>query len=122
MPYHRILVVEDEVLIRESNTEILVLSGYEVDAVADGAAGLAAIRAKQYDLLITDNSMPKVTGLEMVKELHAERNPVPVIMATSELPVHEYKRHPWLLTMATLIKPFSAEELLATVRRALATA
>jgi two-component system, cell cycle sensor histidine kinase and response regulator CckA len=70
-PIQRILVVEDDISIRRLRTEMLIRSGYQVDAAADGAAGWKALQGKSYDLVITDNFMPKVTGVEMVKKLHA---------------------------------------------------
>jgi two-component system cell cycle sensor histidine kinase/response regulator CckA len=117
---HRILVVEDDMSIRQLTTEMLIRSGYRVDAAADGAAGWEALQAQRYDLLITDNFMPKVTGIEMVKKVHAARMKLPVIMATAILPEEEFIRHPWLQAITTLIKPFRATELLSTVQKVLA--
>jgi DNA-binding response OmpR family regulator len=97
----------------------LARSGYEVDVAADGAAGWEALQAKRYDLLITDNFMPKVTGIEMVKKLRTARMRLPVIMATAILPEEEFILHPWLQAVTTLIKPFLAPELLATVQKVL---
>jgi two-component system cell cycle sensor histidine kinase/response regulator CckA len=118
-PAHRILVVDDDVSIRQLTTKMLISSGFEVDAAADGAAGWEALQAKHYDLLITDNFMPKVTGIEMVKKLHAAHMKLPVIMATAIFPQEEFILHPWLQAIPTLIKPFRAAELLSTVRKVL---
>src|SRR3984957_13348378 len=115
----RILVVEDDVSIRRLTTEMLARAGYEVEAAADGAAGWESLQTKRYDLLITDNYMPKVTGIEMVKKLHAAHMKLPVIMATAIVPQEEFILHPWLQTIPTLIKPFRAAELLSTVRKVL---
>jgi two-component system, cell cycle sensor histidine kinase and response regulator CckA len=116
---HRILVVDDDKSIRELITEMLTRSGFEVDAAADGAAGWEALQAKRYDLLITDNFMPKVTGIEMVQKLHATGMQLPVIMATALFPQEQFILHPWLQAIPTLIKPFKSAELLATVDRVL---
>jgi len=115
----RILVVEDDISVRQLTTEMLVRSGYEVDVAPDGAAGWEALQAKRYDLLITDNFMPKLTGIEMLKKLHAARMKLPVVMATAILPEEEFVLHPWLQAVPTLIKPFSVAELLATVEKVL---
>jgi DNA-binding NtrC family response regulator len=72
-----------------------------------------------YHLLITDNDMPKVSGVDLVKKLHAARLALPVIMATGTFPVEELNRHPWLPIEATLLKPYSVEELLTTVSNVL---
>jgi CheY-like chemotaxis protein len=115
----RILLVEDDESIRQLTTEILVRSGYEVDVAFDGEAGWEAVQAKRYDLLITDNFMPKVTGIEMVKKLHAAQIQLPVIMATALFPQDEFTRNPWLQAIPTLLKPFKNAELLSTVKKVL---
>ena len=116
---HRILVVDDDKSIRELNTEMLTRSGFEVDAAADGAVGWEALQAKRYDLIITDNFMPKVTGIEMVKKLHAAGMKLPVIMATALFPQEQFIQNPWLETIPTLIKPFKLAELLDIVIKVL---
>jgi two-component system, cell cycle sensor histidine kinase and response regulator CckA len=116
---HRILVVDDDKSIRELTTEMLTRSGFEVDVAADGAAGWEALQVNRYDLLITDNFMPKVTGIEMVQKLHANGMQLPVIMATALFPQEQFISHPWLETIPTLIKPFESDELLSTVIKVL---
>ena len=90
---------------------MLIRSGYQVDAAADGAAGWKALQGNSYDLVITDNFMPKMTGVEMVKKLHAAGMKLPVIMATAMLPQEEFVSHPWLQAVTTLLKPFRANGL-----------
>jgi two-component system cell cycle sensor histidine kinase/response regulator CckA len=116
---YRILVVDDDISVRQLTTQMLIRFGYEVDAAEDGAAGWEALVAKRYDLLITDNFMPKVTGVEMVKKLHAARMDMPIIMATAVLPQEEFILHPWLEAVPTLLKPFRGTELLSAGRKVL---
>jgi DNA-binding response OmpR family regulator len=118
-PPQHILVVDDDRCIRQLNTEVLLCSGYEVDAAEDGAAAWDILQLKGYDLLITDNEMPKVSGIELVKRLHAARMDLPVIMATGTPPKAEFARCPWLKPAATLIKPYTFDELLVAVREVL---
>lgn len=118
-PTRRILVVDDDHEICRLNAAMLKRFGYEVAAAADGAAGWEALNADRYDLLITDNDMPNVTGLELLKKLRAARMALPVIMATGRLPIQDFDRHPWLRPAATLLKPYSAEEFLGTVEKVL---
>jgi DNA-binding response OmpR family regulator len=118
-PAHRILVVDDESSIRELNTTMLLRSGYEVGVAEDGAAAWEALNAADYDLIITDNSMPRVSGVELLKKLRAARMALPVIMATGTLPTEEFTRYPWLQPAATLLKPYTLEELLGTVQEVL---
>src|ERR1039457_4684287 len=77
----RILVVDDDPLIRRLNSEVLIYSGYRVDAADDGASAWDALLVNDYDLLITDNDMPKVTGVDLLKKVHATRMAMPVVMA-----------------------------------------
>ena len=59
-----------------------------------------------YDLAITDNTMPKMTGLEIIEKLRSARMAIPVIMATRSLPLDEIARKPWLKPDAMLQWPF----------------
>ena len=118
-PPHRILVVEDDIAIRRFDAEVLARCGYAVDAAEDGVAGWAALQADDYDLVITDNNLPRLTGVELLRKLRAARMVVPVIMATPTLPTKKFARYPWLQPAATLIKPYTIEQLLGTVRKVL---
>jgi DNA-binding response OmpR family regulator len=118
-------VVDDEPDIRRLNAEVLESSGYHVDTAEDGLAGWKALHAvrhapESYALLITDHDMPGLSGLALVKKLRAARIALPVIMATGTLPTNDLlTRYPWLQPVATLIKPYSIEQLLGTVEKVL---
>ena len=118
-PPHRILVAEDDREIRQGNAMVLTYAGYAVDIAVDGAAAWEALYTKRYDLLITDNNMPKLTGVELVRKLHSARMVLPVIMATGRLPTEVVAQDPSLQLAAVLPKPFSIDELLDTVRAVL---
>ena len=116
---HRILVVDDDPYICHLSAEVLIRHGYEVDAAADGAAAWEALNAGNYDLLITDNNMPRLTGVELVKKLRAARMALPVILATGKLPTEALAQTPSLQLAAMLPKPFAVDELLDTVKKVL---
>lgn len=118
-PSNRILVVDDDRDLRLLSADVLVHSGYQVDTAADGADGWEALHTKSYDLLITDNSMPKLSGVELVKKLRSAHMALPVILASGAMPTEELDRHPWLQLAATLVKPFSTGQLLETVNEVL---
>jgi PAS domain S-box-containing protein len=118
-PSPRILVVDDEKAVRNLHLEVLTGAGYEVMAVTDGALAWGAIQTQHFDLMITDNSMPKVTGVELMNKLNAANIRLPVIMATGALPEHEFKRYPWLNDIAVLVKPFSNSAILSMVEKVL---
>jgi CheY-like chemotaxis protein len=118
----RILVVEDNAAIRELNVQVLALVGYEVDGAEDGVAGWELLDGGSFDLLITDHEMPRRSGLELVKQVRSAGMTLPIIMATGSLPEEELERLPWLELDATLLKPFSADQLRQTVKRVLCSA
>ena len=118
-PSHRILVVDDDTDTRQLSIDVLTGSGYEVEAVKDGAAGWEALLTYDYDLVLTDNKMPRMTGIEMIGKLRSARMAVPVIMATRHLPTYEFAEKPWLKPDAMLQRPFSNDDLLATVKHVL---
>jgi len=117
----RILVVDDEPMIRNLNARVLMDAGYQVDVAEDGAVAWAASQLYHYDLLITDNAMPNVSGLELITKLKTAGLELPVIMATGSLPGDELARCPWLQPTAVLLKPYTLGELLGMVRKVLAT-
>ena len=113
-------MVEDDGDIRQLNTEALIQCGYHVDAANDGAAAWDTLQLNGYDaFMVTDNDMPKVTGVELLKKIHAAHLALPVIMATGTLPREEFIRHPWLHPAAMLQKPYTIDELVGTVHEVL---
>ena len=118
----RILVVDDEPITRQTNCELLIDAGYEVETAHDGASGWDALQAGQFDLLITDNLMPKVSGIELIAKLRAAQIPIRIIMATGTLPADEYVRYPSLKAIAVLRKPFTRDDLLSAVAELLTLA
>lgn len=118
-PRKRILVVDDDEDIRRLATEALASSGYKVDVATDGAVAWDTLQLSRYDLLVTDYNMPKMSGVDLLLKLHAARMSLPVILVSGTIPTDKLKRHPWLQIGATLLKPYTPEELLATVRNVL---
>jgi DNA-binding response OmpR family regulator len=122
--YHRILVVDDDRDICLLSADVLTRSGYHVDTAPDGEAGWKALHAvshdpDSYDLLITDHEMPGLSGLDLVKKLRAARLALPVILSSGRLPLEELQRHAWLEIAATLVKPYTNDEMLGTVKAVL---
>ncbi len=121
-PPQRILVVDDEPAIRRLHTDVLVDSGYEVVTAGDGAAAWEVLQLDSFHLLIVDNEMPNLSGIDLLKKLHAANIVVPVIMATGTLPQEELIRHPWLPIEAMLLKPYTVEQFLTAVSNVLRVA
>ena len=116
-----ILFVDDEPLIRQLHKEILSDFGYAVELAEDGADAWDALQLHSYDLLITDNDMPKVTGVELLKKLHAARIALPAIMISGTMPTEELKRPELLAVEATLHKPYEIADLMHKVNSILGT-
>lgn len=117
----RILVVDDDADLRRLNARLLTKAGFRVTTASDGAAALAALYADSYDLLLTDHNMPRLTGVELLNELHHAGKTLPTIMVTGN-PPEDLNRYPWLQIAETLLKPYSATDLPTTVRRVLSSA
>jgi DNA-binding response OmpR family regulator len=118
-PLCRILVVDEDSDLRLLYADVLALPGCRVDAAEDGAAGWEALQVNNYNLLITEHSLPKLTGVELVRKLRAARMAVPVVLTAVRLPAEELTRNPLLQLAALLPKPFSIGELLQTVQAVL---
>ena len=118
-PRQRILVVEDDAAIRRVNTEVLTYSGYHVDAAEDGVAAWETLQLNNYDLIVTDNDMPRMTGIELIQKLQANGRALPVIMATGARPDEQFTRYNLLQPPVTLLKPYSFDELLEVVKAVL---
>jgi len=118
-PPRRILMVEDDLTMRLLNTEVLSGSGYHVDTAEDGDVAWETLQRNRYDLMVTDNNMPKVSGVELVKKVRAARMALPIILVSGMMPTEELKQHPWLQIDALLAKPFSSSELVKKVEEVL---
>ncbi len=119
-PGLRILYVEDDIELRNLAGAALRGAGYAVDTADDGEEGWAALRDGSYHLLITDNRMPRLTGVELIQKLCRAGIPLPVILASSAPPFSDEA----CLDRcdAVVEKPFTAAQLLGAVREVLATA
>src|SRR5215216_511746 len=113
---NKILIVEDEPAMVAGLRDNFEYEGYEVISAEDGVSGLERALADNPDLVVLDVMMPRMSGLDVCKQLKAKRPSVPIIMLTArgqeidkvvglELGADDY-----------VTKPFSIRELLARVR------
>lgn len=100
---------------------VLHRAGYYVDTAEDGAFALELLGASRYNLMITDNNMPNLGGMDLFKKLYDTRMTLPFIMATGKIPEQEFIQCHWLQPAATLLKPYTVEELLGVVEAVLRT-
>jgi len=119
----RVLVVDDEEVIREFMQDLLAGWGLEVDTAADGASARDALAAQPqlYDLVITDQTMPGLTGLALAREIARLRPGLPVILYTgfaSDLSQRELDE----ACIAALVrKPIEPSQLLPLLRERLSS-
>ncbi len=112
----RLLLVEDDSMIGESVRLGLRQDGFVVDWVQDGKAAELALANEPYALLLLDLGLPKKDGIEVLKNLRANRNTIPVLVLTARDAVAD--RIVGLDAGADdyLVKPFDLDELAARVR------
>jgi DNA-binding response OmpR family regulator len=111
-----ILVAEDQADIRELLAMNLRNAGYQVSAVADGAAALAQQTEQPRDLLVLDLMMPGLDGLEVCKALRSRGSAAPILMLTAKSTELDRVLGLELGADDYLTKPFSLAELLARVK------
>ncbi|TES82351.1 MAG: response regulator transcription factor [Dehalococcoidia bacterium] len=114
MKRFRILVVDDEERIVNFLTSKLKASGYEVLTASDGVKGLEQAQAQEPDLIVLDLLMPRMNGLEMLKELRSF-SAVPVIILTAKGEDADRIKGLQLGADDYLPKPFNPDELVARI-------
>lgn len=112
----RILIVEDEVQLSEALGEILQKNNYFVDRVFNGEDGLDYILSDIYDVVILDIMLPKLNGLEVLKEARKSGVSTPIILLTAKGDIKDKVLGLDSGADDYLPKPFDTEELLARIR------
>lgn len=113
---YKILIVDDEMKMREGLKDNLEYEGYNVEMAEDGSSGLSKIKENVYDLVLLDVMMPKMSGFDVCKQARGAGISYPIIMLTAkgeeidkvlglELGADDY-----------ITKPFSLRELLARIK------
>ncbi|MER3484053.1 MAG: hypothetical protein C4332_13770 [Meiothermus sp.] len=111
---HRILVIDDDPSVGSFLRRGLKLEGYTVEVVSEGPAGLAQLRKFRPDLVILDQVLVGMSGLEVLEKLRQAAPELPVIMFSGRDEMEEA-----IGVDAYLVKPVAFDVLIATVRRLL---
>src|SRR5262249_44145707 len=108
----RILVVDDEKVIREILADFLSMEGYVVHAVEDGGQALEELKKRSYNLVISDLKMPNMGGLDLIQKIAEESIPVLTVIMTGfgtvETAIEAMKKGAY----DYILKPFKVEEVI----------
>jgi CheY-like chemotaxis protein len=115
-----VLYVDDEAMLVDLARRQLAIVGYEVDGYTDAEAALAAFREHpdRYDVLITDLTMPAMSGLDLATALHAIRPELPIVLLSGYIETTGTNATPEGVDVS-LPKPTSLEALASAVASAL---
>ena len=112
----RVLIIEDETLLREQLRVRLKAEGHVVDTAADGEEGLYAGREYPIDIAVIDLGLPKLSGIEVIRSLRAAGKDFPILILTARGRWQDKVEGLEAGADDYLVKPFEVEELLARLR------
>ena len=112
-----ILVVDDEQQVCDILAEALTFMGHAVRVARDGLEALRALEESTFDIIITDMDMPRMDGMELIKNLVAERNGIDIIAITGHSMKYKYTDVVAAGAADFITKPFTLNELEAKLNR-----
>jgi two-component system chemotaxis response regulator CheY len=114
-----ILAVDDSASIRQMVGFTLKSSGYEVVEAVDGMDGLEKAKGKSFNLILTDQNMPRMDGLSLIKSLRAlpQYKTVPILMLTTESSDAMKQQGRAAGATGWLVKPFDPQKLVEVVKK-----
>jgi DNA-binding response OmpR family regulator len=115
----RILIIEDDYAIAEIEKDFLVINGYEVVIVEDGKKGQEDALSGKYDLILLDQMLPNMDGIEIIRRIRDHLN-IPILMVTAKTEDIDKIKGLGLGADDYITKPFSPTELVARVKANLA--
>ncbi len=113
-----VLLADDEESIRSVTQIILIRKGYKVDSASDGTQALELFMANpgKYNLIVTDQSMPKMSGVELTQAIRNTKSDIPVILSTGHLGIEEEQGFKDIGITGFIQKPWTAEELIERIQ------
>ncbi|MEJ2471842.1 MAG: sigma-54 dependent transcriptional regulator [Desulfuromonadales bacterium] len=115
----RILIADDDAVIREGLRRVLSKEGYDVETVSNGRAALQRLEEDRFKLLITDLKMPGMSGLEVLREIRNRQPELPVVLITGYAAIDNAVEAMKNGATDYLAKPFSNDEIIDKVKNAL---
>lgn len=119
-----ILIIDDEQSLRGNLAEILLLEGYDTLEAEDGVTGLAQVREHLPDLIICDIAMPRLDGLELVRQVRGDARTaaIPIVLLTAKAEKTSTNAGLALGANRYLVKPFLVNDVLTIIQELLETA
>lgn len=114
-----ILIIDDERPIRNTLREILEYEKFIVDDAEDGESGLAKIKSNNYDLIMCDIKMPKLDGIDLLKQVESIGIETPIVMISGHGTIETAVEAIKIGAFDFISKPFDLNRLLITVRNAI---
>ena len=112
----RLLIVEDEKNLNRIMTKRLEKEGYSVDSCFDGEEALSFLEMGEFDAVIMDIMMPRISGIEVLRSMRVEKNSTPVLLLTAKDSIEDRVLGLDAGADDYLVKPFAFEELSARIR------
>jgi two-component system cell cycle sensor histidine kinase/response regulator CckA len=117
----RVLVVDDESMVRSLLRRLLERRGFTVEEACDGRSALALLERTPVDLIVLDMTMPDLDGAEVVRRVRESGSKVPILLSSGYMEAKAEKALEQSMIQGFLSKPFSPTTLMEAVNRALAT-
>jgi two-component system cell cycle sensor histidine kinase/response regulator CckA len=119
VPWRRVMVVDDEALVRQSTRRLLQRQGYDVVEASDGRSALAMLERGDIDVVLLDMTMPDIDGGEVVRRVRARGWQVPIVLSSGYIDATAESALDRSLIQGSLMKPFSLSELTGAIQKAL---
>lgn len=114
----KILLVEDDVLTKNTIARFLRDEGFDVDEAAEGESALSLLERSRYDLILSDIAMPRVNGFDLLDRATSIAPGIPVILMTAYDPLQSQAANRGAAGL--ILKPFLLDDLLSQIQQALA--
>lgn len=114
----KVLIIDDSQMVRQEISLYLKEAGYEVTEAVDGVEGLELIEGQDFDLILCDINMPRLSGLELLRHMDTpDGKDLPIVMVTTQSCMDSIREAQERGAKGWLIKPFSRESILAIAEK-----
>lgn len=120
-PRARLLIVDDDQLVRELHARVLCLAGYDIETAGDGIEALERLASEPFDLVLTDKHMPRLNGAGIVLALRSAGSRIPIVMVSGSLARSPLPDAVAREVFVALPKPARCAEVLSAVALALSS-